>query len=547
MSDQLKVIIIGGVAGGMSAATRLRRLREDAHITVYEMGEHVSYANCGLPYYLSDVIADRNSLLLQTPTSLHNRFNLDVRVHTLVTKINRDEKTVNVVNVQTGEEYVDTYDKLIISTGAKPRKLPIPGIDRAMTLRNVTDADTVKAMVERSGKGPAVILGAGFIGIELAENLAHIGVPTTVVQRGSNILSIFDPEMIAPLEERLRENGVHILTNAEPVEITADEVILRDGTRLPAKLVFAAAGVIPDNSLAREAGLKMGDTGGVWVDNQQRTSDPDIYAAGDAVEKPGALTGAQQLIPLANLANRHGRLAADSIAGLEPKANKAIGTVIIGAFGFATGITGLSERAAKKAGVKFEVIHLHPGSHAGYYPGAERVSLKVLFEPNTGKILGAQANGADGVDKRIDVIATAIHGGLTVDDLMDLELAYAPQFGSAKDAINQAGYVGNNVLHGTTETVQWHELEAEMAKGAVLVDVRTTGENEAGSIPGAINIPVDELRARHTELNPANVIVHCQVGQRGHTATQILKAHGFSVRNLDGGYITWKAGQDSRA
>lgn len=544
MSSSLKVIIIGGVAGGMSAATRLRRLREDAQITVYEMGEHVSYANCGLPYYLSDVIADRNALLLQTPTSLHNRFNLDVRVRTEVTKINRDDKTVNVTNLQTGEEYVDHYDKLIISTGAKPRKLPIPGINRAMTLRNVTDADTVKAMIERSGKGPAVILGAGFIGIELAENLAHIGVPTTIVQRGSSILSLFDTEMIQPLQERLRANGVQIVTNAEPVEITADAVILRDGRSLPAQIVFAAAGVVPDNSLAREAGLKMGDTGGVWVDDQQRTSDPDIYAAGDAVEKPGYLTGAQSLIPLANLANRHGRLAADSIAGLEPKAHAALGTVIIGAFGFATAITGLSERAAKKAGIKYQAIHLHPSSHAGYYPGAKRVSLKVLFDPSTGKLLGAQGNGEDGVDKHIDVIATAIHGGLTVDDLMDLELAYAPQFGSAKDAINQAGYVGNNVLHGTTETVQWHELEAEMAKGAVLVDVRTETENSAGSIPGAVNISVDELRARRDEISPENVIVHCQVGQRGHTATQILKAHGFNVRNLDGGYITWKAGVD---
>ena len=543
----MKVVIIGGVAAGMSAATRLRRLRESASITVYEMGEHVSYANCGLPYFLSDVISERDDLLLQTPASLFSRFRIDVKVRSMVTAINRANKTVTVKNLETGEIFEDSYDKLVISTGAKPRRLGIKGIERALALRNVVDADVAKAAVERAGGKPVVILGAGFIGIELAENLRHLGVPTTVIQRGASLLSIFDPEMVEPLQQRLVANGVELVLNSEPVEITESAVKLADGRELEAAVVFTAAGVDPDNSLAKAAGLRIGETGGLWVDNQQRTSDPDIYAAGDAVEKHGQLTGAETLIPLANLANRHGRLIADAIAGLDVKAHNAIGTVIIGAFGLATAIAGLSERAAKRAGIAHQIIHLHPGSHAGYYPGAKRVSIKVLFDPITGRILGAQANGEDGVDKRIDVLATAIYAGLTVDDLMDLELAYAPQFGSAKDAINQAGYVGNNTWTGNTPNVQWHELVAAQAQGAVVIDVRTAAENAAGSIPGAVNIPVDELRERASEFAGLDVVVHCAVGQRGHTAVQLLKGFGVKARNLDGGYITWRAGMDALA
>jgi len=474
----MKVIIIGGVAGGMSAATRLRRLREDAEIIVFEMGEHVSYANCGLPYFVSNVISERDDLLLQTPTSLWNRFRIDVRVSTMVTSINKDAKTVTTKNMGTGEESSESYDKLIISTGAKPRMPQIPGIERAMILRNVTDADAVKAAIASAANQSVVILGAGFIGIEVAENLRHMGIATTIVQRGANILSQFDPEMIEPMQARLVENGIVLEMNAQAKEVTADSVILTDGRVLPASLVVSAAGVAPDNSLAREAGLRIGESGGLWVDDQQRTSDPDIFAAGDAVEKHGELTGDQMLIPLANLANRHGRLVADVIAGRGVSAHPALATAIIGAFGLAAGITGLSERSAKKAGIAYDMVHLHPGSHAGYYPGAKRVSLKVLFDPATGKLLGAQATGEDGIDKRIDVIATAIHGGLNIDDLMDLELAYAPQFGSAKDAINQAGYVGNNVFNGTTETIQWHELATHQANGAQLIDVRSPAEHE---------------------------------------------------------------------
>jgi NADPH-dependent 2,4-dienoyl-CoA reductase/sulfur reductase-like enzyme/rhodanese-related sulfurtransferase len=551
----MKVVIIGGVAGGMSAAARLRRLDETAEITVHEMSEHVSYANCGLPYFVSDVISKRDNLLLQTPPALWNRFRIKAMVQSMVTSINRDAKTVTVKNLATGETYEDNYDKLVISTGARPRRLDVPGIERAMWLRNVTDADAVKAALlaldENGGDNKSVaILGAGFIGIELAENIRHMGIPVTIIQRSNSILGQFDPEMVQPLHARLEKHGVRIELNVQADHITDTHVVLTDGRKIEAGLVFTAAGVDPDNSLARDAGLKIGVTGGLWVDDQQRTSDPDIFAAGDAVEKNGVLTGDQTLIPLANLANRHGRLVADVIAGREVRAHAAVGTVILGAFGFAVGITGLSERAAIKAGIKHQVIHIHPNNHAGYYPGSSRLSMKVLFDPETGLILGAQANGEDGVDKRIDVIATAMHatakhGGLTIEDLMDLELAYAPQFGSAKDAINIAGYVGNNVFNGTTPTLQWHELETARAAGAQVVDVRSGGEHGFANIPGTLNIPVEELRDRVDEIQLEDVVVYCQVGQRGHIATQILKANGAKVRNLDGGFLTWSAGESA--
>jgi NADPH-dependent 2,4-dienoyl-CoA reductase/sulfur reductase-like enzyme/rhodanese-related sulfurtransferase len=543
----MKVVIIGGVAGGMSAAARLRRLDENAEITVYEMSEHVSYANCGLPYFVSDVISKRDNLLLQTPEALWNRFRIKANVQSMVTSINRAAQTVTVKNLASGEIFEDNYDKLVISTGARPRRLDVPGIERAMWLRNVTDADAVKQALQTVQNKSVAILGAGFIGIELAENIAHMGIDVTIIQRSNSILGQFDPEMVQPLHDKLLKHGVKIELNVQAAKITDTHVVLTDGRKIDAGLVFTAAGVDPDNSLAREAGLKIGETGGLWVDIQQRTSDPNIFAAGDAVEKNGVLTGEQTLIPLANLANRHGRLVADVIAGREVRAHAAVGTVILGAFGTAVGITGLSEKAAKKAGIAHQIIHIHPNNHAGYYPGSKRLSMKVLFDPATGKILGAQANGEDGVDKRIDVIATAMHGGLTIEDLMDLELAYAPQFGSAKDAINIAGYVGNNVFSDTTPTLQWHELEAARAAGAQVVDVRSGGEHGYAHIPGTLNIPVEQLRDRLDEIQTEDVVVYCQVGQRGHIATQILRANGANVRNLDGGFLTWSAGEQALA
>ena len=541
----MKTIIIGGVAAGMSAATRLRRLRETEAITVYEMGEHVSYANCGLPYFVSDVISKRDDLLLQTPKSLWSRFRINVQVRHRVVSIDRVAQTVTVENLETGVQFTDAYDNLVIATGATPNRSDIPGIERALTLRDVNDVDAIKVELNNASNKTAVIIGGGFVGIELAENLHQTGFTVNVVQRSSTILAGFDPEMIEPLQARLVAEGIHLHLASRVVEITEDEAILETGEHLAAAIVIAASGVTPDNRLAIAAGLELGPAGGLWVDAQQRTSDPSIFAAGDAVEKTAELTGDATLIPLANLANRHGRLIADAIAGAPTNERSSIGTIIIGAFGMAAALTGLSEKAAVRAGVDFAVVHLHPSSHAGYYPGAKRVSLKVVFERQTGRLLGAQATGEDGVDKRIDVIATAIYAGLKIDDLMNLELAYAPQFGSAKDAVNQAGYVGNNVFEGRTPTLQWHELPAALANGATLIDVRTAGEFAAGVIPGAINIPVDELRDHLNELTGKDVIVHCQVGQRGHTATQILRGNDIRVKNLDGGYVTWRAGQDA--
>ena len=543
----MKTVIIGGVAGGMSAATRLRRLKEDAEIVIFEQGPHVSFANCGLPYHVGEVIKKESDLLLQTPRALKERFNLDVRVNSRVTKINKEAKTVEVLEVDSGKTYEESYDNLVISTGAKPRALPIHGIERAFVLRDVEDAVKIKKQVDSHNHQSAVILGAGFIGIELAENLIHRGVKTTVVQLGDTILSQFDKEIVEPFQAHLVANGINLVLNASAEAIGPRSVKLTNGQEIPADFVVSAVGVVPDHQLAVDAGLKIGESGAIWVDSQQRTSDANIFAVGDAAEKTSSFTGSGQQIWLANLANRHGRLVADVIAGEKVEARKAIGTGIIGAFGMTLSVTGLTEGLAKKLGISAEIIHLHPSSHAGYYPGAERVSLKVLFDKTSGKILGAQGVGLDGIDKRIDVIATAIYAGLTIQDLMNLELAYAPAFGSAKDAINQTGYVGDNVFTGKTETVQWHELADLQAKGALVVDVRTDSENEAGAIPGSLLIPVNDLRNRVEEVRGKEVIVHCAVGQRGHTAVQLLAGYGIKAKNLSGGYTTWKAGMDALA
>lgn len=543
----MKTVIIGGVAGGMSAATRLRRLQEDAEIIIFEQGANVSYANCGLPYHVGEVIKNESELLLQTPQSLKNRFNLDVRVYSRVTKIDPARKTVTVLNVKTNESYQESYENLIISTGAKPRALPTPGIERAFVLRDVEDAANIKAQVDSGNVSSAVILGAGFIGIELAENFIHRGIKTTVVEMSKTILPQFDAEIIEPFQAHLVANKIELALGVTATSINQSTITLSDGQELAADLVVSAAGVVPDHHLAVEAGLTIGESGGIWVDSHQRTSDKNIFAVGDAAEKTSVFSGKGQQIWLANLANRHGRLVADVIAGEKVEVKKAIGTGIIGAFGMAVSLTGLTEGLAKKLGTEVSVIHLHPSSHAGYYPGSERVSLKVLFDPATGKLLGAQAVGLDGIDKRIDVISTAIYAGLSVQDLMNLELAYAPAFGSAKDAINQAGYVGDNVFTGKTENVQWHEIEMLQHDGALLVDVRDPSENEEGAIPGAVLIPVNELRARIGEVLGKDVVVHCAVGQRGHTAVQLLKGYGVKARNLSGGYTTWRAGMDARA
>ncbi len=542
----MRILIVGGVATGMSAATRLRRLDEHAEITVYEKSGNVSYANCGLPYYLSGVIDSRAALLLQTPKSLKDRFNLDVQVNSEVLSIDLANKSIRVRNTEAGVEHTDYYDRLIIATGARPRLLEVPGGERAIPLRNIEDVDRVKANMDESSEKTAVIVGSGFIGIEVAENLHEANYKIHLVNSSKQVMGTFDPEIAEPLQKAIDNAGIQMHLGVKVKEVTPTSVVLTDGQVLPAALVINAAGITPEVTLAKEAGLTIGETGGIWVDENHRTSDANVYAGGDAAQKQSFLSDNYGLIPLANLANRHGRAIADAIYGLPTGSTKSLGTSIIGAFGIALAMTGLSEKTAKTQNIEYKVIHLHPSDHAGYYPGASAMSMKVLFDPTTGLILGAQAVGAAGVDKRIDVIATAIKGGLTINDLMDLELTYAPQFGSAKDAINQAGYLGNNVFTGKTKTIQWDQVDEYVAGGFTLIDVRTPGEHAAGNIPGSKNIEVNVMREHLEELKDKKVVVFCQVGQRGHTATQLLQGYGIEVVNLDGGYKTWRTAMDAR-
>lgn len=537
----MKTVIIGGVAGGMSAATRLRRLDEDAQIVVLERSGHVSFANCGLPYYIGDVITDRDALLLQTPSSLKARFGIDVRVNSEALSIDRGAKSVAVRNVATGEQYSLNYDSLILAPGAAPFVPPIPGVERALTLRNIADTDEMAAAVDAALARPeptAVIMGGGFIGVELAENLTERGLKVTIVELADQLLAPLDVEMAALVEKHLVKQGVGVITGASVTEVCADSVALSTGVVLPADLVVAAIGVRPETGLAEAAGLELGERGGILVDDHQRTSDPSIFAVGDAVVKRDVISGAEALVPLAGPANRHGRLVADVIAGRTVAAKPVLGTAIVGAFGLAAAATGWTEKRARAAGRKVRVIHTHPANHAGYYPGAEGMSLKLVIDAETDAILGAQGVGGTGVDKRIDVIATAMRGGLTASDLADLELAYAPQFGSAKDPVNMLGFIAENMRDGLSETVQWHEVENEVGEGVQLIDVRTPAEYARGTVDGAVNIPVDDLRERIGEV-AQDVIVHCQVGLRGYLAARTLAQHGRRVRNLDGGYRTW--------
>jgi NADPH-dependent 2,4-dienoyl-CoA reductase/sulfur reductase-like enzyme/rhodanese-related sulfurtransferase len=534
----MRVIIIGGVAGGMSAATRLRRLDESAEIIVLEKSGHVSYANCGLPYYVGGVIENEKDLLLQTPASLHARFRLDVRVSTEVLAINPSKKVVAIKNLITGETSELDYDKLILSPGASPVVPPIPGIERGMTLRTVEDVEKIAASV---GKKPAsaVVIGGGFIGVEIAENLIHRKIPTALVEATHQVLMPLDPELATLVAKEMRTHGVDLHLGASVVKINTDSVELSNGAVLPAEIVILAIGVRPEIGLAKAAGLDIGTRNGIKVDEFNRTSNSDIYAVGDAAEKTDALDGNATLVPLANLANRHGRVVADHICGLTVRPVKTIGTAIVKVFDLMIATTGWNEKRLKAAERPHQAIHIHPNSHAGYYPDAKQMTLKLIFDPKTGEILGAQGVGIEGVDKRIDVIATAMRGGITAPELADLELAYAPPFGSAKDPVNMLGYVAENVVSGLSKVAQWHEIDQYRENGYELLDVRSVEECGRGIIPGAINIPVDEIRARHSELTNKNLLVNCQVGLRGHTGSMLLKEFGFNAVNLDGGYLTW--------
>lgn len=543
----MKLLIVGGVAGGASAAARARRLAEDAEIILFERGPDVSFANCGLPYYVGGEIADRKKLLVTTPEMLRTRFRLDVRTRTSVEAVDRAAKKVHVHDLTTGRRYEETYDKLILAPGAAPLRPPIPGIDLPgiFTLRNLQDVDRIKERVDQ-GIERVVVVGAGFIGLELVENFVKRGLATTVVELQDQVLPPFDKEMTTPILAALQAQGVTELLgqSAEGFEPTAGglSVRLKSGDRLDAQLVILGIGVRPENKLAVDAGLEVGPRGGIRVDEHLRTSDPDVYAVGDAVEIKDFVSGDPTQVPLAGPANRQGRIAAENIFGRPSKYRGTQGTAVVGVFNLTAAMTGASEKALRRGNRPFRKVYIHPAHHAGYYPGAEPMTLKVLFHPETGKLLGAEGIGGAGVDKRIDVLAVAIQAGMTVYDLEEMELAYAPQYGSAKDPINMAGFVAGGLLRGEHPQV---DVEVVLAipedRRPYLLDVRTAQEVAAGSIPGAVNIPIDELRSRLAEIpRDRDIAAYCQVGMRGYLATRILLQNGFPASNIGGGYKTYK-------
>ena len=533
----MKILIIGGVAGGASAATRLRRNLEDAEIIMVERGPEVSFANCGLPYYLGGVIEGRDQLLVTTPEKLRERFRLDVRTLTAAESIDREGKTVTLRDLKTQNVYQESYDYLIMATGAAPMRPPLPGIDLpgVFSLRSMQDTDRIFESLPKVKR--AVVVGAGFIGLEMVENLRHRGIEVDLVELSAQVLPPFDREMTYPLEQALKANQVTLhlgdsLTSIEP----GLQVHLQSGKSWQADLVLLGIGVRPENTLAVQAGLEVGPRGGVVVNEQMLSSDPNIYAVGDLVQTIDAISHKPTQIPLAGPANRQGRIAADCIAGKTASYRGTQGTAVVGLFNQVAAATGASEKALRAQNVPFAKVYVHPNQHAGYYPGAKSLTLKLLFQPSDGKILGAQAVGQDGVDKRIDAIAVAIQGGLTVYDLEEMELCYAPPFGSAKDPVNMAGFVAANMLRGDHPQVSVEDLRPEMN----LIDVRTHSEFAAGHIPGAQHIPLDNLRERLDEVSSdKEAIVYCQVGLRGYLATRILLQKGFKVRNLSGGYKTF--------
>jgi len=544
----MKLVIVGGVAGGASAATRARRLSEDSDIVLFERGPDVSFSNCGLPYYIGGEIADRDKLLVVTPDRMRDRYKLDVRVRSSVEAIDRRAKTVRVRDLASGREYDEPYDKLILAPGAAAVLPDVPGIDLPgiFTLRDLRDVDRIKQRVD-GGTGRAVVVGGGYIGLEMVENLVRRGIATTLVQSHDQVLTSFDKEMTTPVAAHLAEHGVEVILNDSAESFTeADlglEVRLRLGRVLPARMVVVGVGVRPENGLAVAAGLTVGPRGGIRVNDHLQTDDPDIYAVGDAIEVEDFVLKAPTQIPLAGPANRQGRLAADHIFGrADARYRGTQGTAIVGVFGKTAAMTGASEKSLKPAGRAYRKVYVHANNHAGYFPGAEPIALKLLFEPEGGRILGAQAVGGDGVDKRIDVLAVAIQAGLTVFDLEESELAYAPQYGSAKDPINMAGFVASGLLRGEhPQTDVDAILEAPTGRGPFLLDVRTPDEFGQGHIPEAVNIPVDELRRSLSEIpQDREVIAYCQVGQRGQLATRILLQTGLRASNLGGGYRTYR-------
>ncbi|WP_160061092.1 FAD-dependent oxidoreductase [Psychromonas sp. L1A2] len=545
-----KILIIGGVAGGASAAARARRLDETAEIIILERGPHISFANCGLPYHISGEIELREALLLQTPKSFKKRFNVDVRVQNEVLAINKEEKFIHIQNTLTNEQYTETYDVLILSPGASPFIPPISGINNHLThsLRNIPDMDAIMASIAQNKPQHATVCGGGFIGLEMAEALRHRKIDVTLVELAPQVMAPVDIEIANMLHDELEAHHVELKLGKALKEVALCEetdrtlsLTLNDGTQFQTDLLIMAVGVKPETSLAMKAGLEIGELGGIRVDEYMRSSDPCIFAVGDAIETLDFVTGEAMLAPLAGPANRQGRLAANVIFGSTETYKKTQGTAICKVFDLAVASTGLNEKTLIRKGIVYEKVYVHAASHAGYYPGAHPVTLKLLFNPDTGAILGAQAVGKEGIDKRIDVISVAQRAGLSVFDLQDLELCYAPPFGSARDVVNQAGLVASNVMKGDEFIFHTESLNC-LSEQQILLDVRTEAEvTKMGLIPGAINIPVDELRSNLYKLDQSKeILVYCQVGVRGHVAARLLTNLGYMVKNMTGGFKTWK-------
>lgn len=537
----MRVVIIGGVAGGMSAATRLRRMSEETEIIVLEKGPYVSFANCGLPYYVSGEIEERDELILQTPEQLKQRFNLDVRTETEAIAIAPGKKMVTIRSNGVDEEL--SYDKLLLSPGAKPVVPNIAGFETAenvYTLRNVPDVDRIMQGIKETQPKQAIVIGAGFIGLEMAENLARLGIKVTIVEAAPQVLPALDPEMAAYIERELQKQGITVLTgvSASRFEQAGQEVHLSSGETLNSDLTILSVGVRPENDLAINAGIETGVRGGILVDENYQTSAADIYAVGDAIVVKQQLTGEDTMISLASPANRQGRQVADVMSGIARKNKGSIGTAIVRVFEMTAAITGLNEAALKRAGKPYQVVHITAKNHAGYYPGSQALTLKLLFHPETGAIYGAQVTGGEGADKRVDILATAIKAGLTVSDLPELEFSYAPPFGSAKDPVNMLGYAALNLVEGLSDNIQYYELAEALDEGAYLIDVRGAAEiQNNGALPQAINIPLDELRDRLSEIpRDRQIIVSCQSAQRSYLAERILRNNGYAVKNLDGAF-----------
>ncbi|MDA8229167.1 MAG: FAD-dependent oxidoreductase [Desulfitobacterium hafniense] len=538
-----KVLIVGGVAGGASAAARLRRLDEKAEIIMFERDAYISFANCGLPYHIGETIKDRDKLLVQTPEAMKARFNIDVRINSEVTGVDTKNKKVTV-NSKSQGLYEESYDYLILSPGAKALRPNIPGIDNAkiFTLRNIPDTDSIKDYVDQKGAKSAVVIGGGYVGVEMAENLRERRLSVTLVEAASHILAPFDSDMVVMLEKELVENGVGLILS-DGVKAFKEigsqvEVTLNSETKLKTDLVILAIGVVPDTTFIKESGLELGPRGHIIVNDRMETNIEGVYAVGDAIEVVDFITKQKTAIPLAGPANKQGRIAADNIAGLNSTYKGTQGTSVIKVFKLTAASTGANEKTLQKANIPYKSIYIHPVSHASYYPGALPMSLKLLFN-NEGRVLGAQGLGYAGVDKRIDVIATVIRLNGTVEDLAELELSYAPPFSSAKDPVNMAGFVAQNVLAGSSHVITWKDMEQYNDEDYILVDVRTKEEFNNGHIKGAVNIPVDSLRARLNELDKNKTIVeYCQVGLRGYVADRILSQNGFKVLNVTGGYKT---------